>query len=154
MLHPSYNDLMESVNSAVEQGEEPVVSSRYSIVIATSKRARQIIQGDPAMAGGDPKKPLSLAVNEVYECKVNILPEGTDVEELKRIAVEEAIERVKKEKLEEEAAKAAKAEKTENAENTEESDESEESENGEADDAEDEDFDEESEDSEEQTDAE
>ena len=46
MLHPSYSDLMEVANSAVEDGEQPVVQSRYSIVMATSKRARQIISGD------------------------------------------------------------------------------------------------------------
>ena len=39
MLHPSYTDLMKVVNAEVEPGEEPVVSSRYSIVMATSKRA-------------------------------------------------------------------------------------------------------------------
>ena len=46
MLHPSYSDLMNVVNSNVEEGEEPVVNSRYSIVMATAKRARQIIAGD------------------------------------------------------------------------------------------------------------
>ena len=43
MLHPSYTDLMKVVNNEVEQGEAPVVNSRYSIVMATAKRARQII---------------------------------------------------------------------------------------------------------------
>ena len=46
MLHPSYTDLINAVNSEVEPGEQPVVQSRYSIVLATSKRARQIIGGD------------------------------------------------------------------------------------------------------------
>ena len=45
MLHPSYSDLMAVVNSDVEEGEQPVVNSRYSIVIATAKRARQLIAG-------------------------------------------------------------------------------------------------------------
>ena len=44
MLHPSYTDLMKVVNSEVEEGETPVVNSRYSIVLATAKRARQIIE--------------------------------------------------------------------------------------------------------------
>lgn len=79
MLHPSYYDLMEVVNSSVEQGEEPVVSSRYSIVIATAKRARQIIDGDEAMVEGNEKKPLSLAVDEINQGKVKILPEGSKV---------------------------------------------------------------------------
>ena len=41
MLHPSYTDLMSVVNAEVEPGEQPVVNSRYSIVLATAKRARQ-----------------------------------------------------------------------------------------------------------------
>ncbi len=80
MLHPSYYDLMEVVNSSVEQGEEPVVSSRYSIVIATAKRARQIIDGDKALVAGDSKKPLSLAVEEINQAKVKIL-HGDEIEE-------------------------------------------------------------------------
>ena len=40
MLHPSYTDLINVVNKEVEEGDEPVVNSRYSIVIATAKRAR------------------------------------------------------------------------------------------------------------------
>ena len=45
MIHPSYVELMKVVNYGVEIGEEPVVNSRYSIVLATAKRARQIIAG-------------------------------------------------------------------------------------------------------------
>ena len=71
MLHPSYTDLIEAVNSDVEPGEQPVVQSRYSIVIAASKRARQRIAGDkPLVAGAAGKKPLSTAVQELYEQKV------------------------------------------------------------------------------------
>ena len=80
MLHPSYTDLINAVNSgAAESGEEPVVQSRYSIVIATAKRARQIIAGDePMIAKAYNKKPLSIAVEELYEQKVKILPEDED----------------------------------------------------------------------------
>ncbi|MFR2987006.1 MAG: DNA-directed RNA polymerase subunit omega [Clostridium sp.] len=46
MLHPSYTDLINVVNSDIEPGEQPVVQSRYSIVIAASKRARQLIAGE------------------------------------------------------------------------------------------------------------
>lgn len=81
MLHPSYYDLMEVVNSSSAQGEEPVVSSRYSIVIATSKRARQIIDGDEALVPGNYKKPLSLAVDEIYRGKVKIIPEGAEIDD-------------------------------------------------------------------------
>lgn len=66
MLHPSYTDLMKVVNSEVEEGEAPVVNSRYSIVMATSKRARQLIDGAPTpFENADEKKPLSVAVEEV-----------------------------------------------------------------------------------------
>ena len=75
MLHPSYTDLMETINSETE-GDTPVVNSRYSIVLATAKRARQLIAGDDAMvAGAAGKKPLSIAIDELYQQKVKILPE-------------------------------------------------------------------------------
>ena len=50
MLHPSYTDLMKVVNKDVEEGETKVVNSRYSIVMATAKRARQIIGGEEPFA--------------------------------------------------------------------------------------------------------
>ena len=43
MLHPSYSDLINVVNSEVEPGEQPIIQSRYSIVIAAAKRARQLL---------------------------------------------------------------------------------------------------------------
>ncbi|MED9904264.1 MAG: DNA-directed RNA polymerase subunit omega [Lachnospiraceae bacterium] len=73
MLHPSYTDLMKVVNADVEPGEEPVVSSRYSIVMATSKRARQIIAGDEPLVDGTGKKPLSIAVEELNDGKIKII---------------------------------------------------------------------------------
>ena len=75
MLRPSYADLMEVVNSEVEQGEENVVSSRYSIVLATAKRARQLIKGgdNKPMVEASCPKPLSIAIEELYKSKVKIL---------------------------------------------------------------------------------
>ncbi len=73
MLHPSYSDLMKVVNSEVEQGEAPVVNSRYSIVMATSKRAREIIDGDEPMVKGEGKKALSVAVEELNSAKLKIV---------------------------------------------------------------------------------
>lgn len=74
MIHPSYVDLMNVVNKGVEEGEEPVISSRYSIVMATAKRARQLVAGDEVMINADPKdKPLSTAVKELYADKLSIL---------------------------------------------------------------------------------
>lgn len=75
MLHPSYSDLMKVVNSDVEQGEAPVVSSRYSIVMAASKRARQIIAGEEPLVDTKEVKPLSIAVEELNQGAVKILTE-------------------------------------------------------------------------------
>ena len=75
MLHPSYADLMKVVNSEVEEGEAPVVNSRYSIVMAASKRARQIIAGEDAYVEEDGKKPLSDAVDELNNSMVKTLNE-------------------------------------------------------------------------------
>ena len=81
MLHPSYADLINVVNSGVEEGEDPVVNSRYSIVMATSKRARQIIAGDDELVEGRGGKPLSVAVEELNQGKVKIMSEEEEIEE-------------------------------------------------------------------------
>ena len=74
MIHPSYSELMKVINSDAEIDDtSPVVTSRYSIVLATSKRARQIIGGDKPFVDGRGKKPLSVAVEELYKGKVKIL---------------------------------------------------------------------------------
>jgi len=83
MLHPSYTDLMRVVNSEVEPGEQPVVNSRYSIVIATSRRARQIIDGAEPLVQVPFPKPLSIAVEEVYRSKVKIIGDDEETEALK-----------------------------------------------------------------------
>ena len=82
MLHPSYTDLMNIVNGDVEEGEEPVeegetkvVNSRYSIVMATAKRARQIIGGEEPLVEIKQDKPLSIAIEELVEGKIKIMPE-------------------------------------------------------------------------------
>ena len=83
MLHPSYNELIEAVNKNTdESGEEPIINSRYSIVIAAAKRARQIIGGEEPMIETPSGKPLSSAVEELYEGKVNIIGEE-DIDEEK-----------------------------------------------------------------------
>jgi len=66
---------MKIVNSEVEQGEAPVVSSRYSIVMATSKRARQLIAGEDTLVECGKEKPLSIAVEELNQGKIKIISE-------------------------------------------------------------------------------
>ena len=81
MLHPSYTDLMKVVNSEVEEGDTKVVNSRYSIVMATAKRARQLIAGDlPLVPAKDGEKPLSIAVDELNQGKLKILAENAEEE--------------------------------------------------------------------------
>ena len=75
MLHPSYSDLMKVVNSGVKEGEDAIVNSRYSIVLATAKRARQIIAGETPLVEADGKKPLSVAIQELENGKIKILSE-------------------------------------------------------------------------------
>lgn len=82
MIHPSYVELMKVVNNNVEIGEEPVVNSRYSIVIAAAKRARQIIDGaEPLIAHTKCNKPLSIAVEELYTGAVRIVSDDEDLNE-------------------------------------------------------------------------
>ena len=81
MIHPSYTELMEAINEGAEMEDEPLVTSRYSVVLATSKRARQLIAGKDVMVPSYGKKPLSTAVEEIYKGKVHILPEDAELEE-------------------------------------------------------------------------
>ena len=72
MLHPSYSDLIQVANSEVEPGEANVVNSRYSIVMAIAKRARQIIDGDEPLVYASVDKPLSIAVEELNKGEIKI----------------------------------------------------------------------------------
>ncbi len=81
MLHPSYNDLMNVANSDVEPGEHPVVNSRYSIVLATAKRARQLIDGSVPLVDGKYPKPLSVAIEELSTSAIKINSEEDETEE-------------------------------------------------------------------------
>lgn len=81
MLHPNYTDLIKAVNKDVEPGEQPVVQSRYSIVIATAKRARQLIAGEEATVPSYGKKPLSVAIEELYRGKVKIVSKAKEDQE-------------------------------------------------------------------------
>ena len=65
---------MKVVNDGVEIGEEPVVNSRYSIVLAAAKRARQLIDGaEPKVSSSKCPKPLSIAVEEIWKGEVKIV---------------------------------------------------------------------------------
>lgn len=58
MLYPSTKELLQKVDS------------RYTLVLAAAKRARQIIDGDKITVNATSKKPVSIATQEIYEDKV------------------------------------------------------------------------------------
>ena len=68
MLHPSYAELIQALNSDVVEGEPPVVNSRYSVVLATAKRARQLAMQEDAITD----KHVSCAIKEISEGLVKI----------------------------------------------------------------------------------
>lgn len=104
MIHPSYVDLMQVVNKGVEEGETPVINSRYSIVMATAKRARQIVDGDePLIDVPEGEKPLSIAVEELNQEKIRILSENEPDEDDESEIFEEDSEEDEETASEEEA---------------------------------------------------
>jgi len=78
MLRPSYGELMDILNNKNEDLDNKI-TSRYTIVIAASKRARQIVNGAPCDdAGVATDKAVSIAVNEIGKGKIQVLPNGSD----------------------------------------------------------------------------
>ena len=111
MIHPSYVELMKVVNEGTDVVEEPVVNSRYSIVCATAKRARQIIDGkEPLIDYHEKDKPLSIAVKELYEGELRIL---NDDEAAEMAEQEKKVKEIIKQRREEAEALAKAQEKEE-----------------------------------------
>ena len=75
MLHPSYSELMDIFNDDQDSGNK--ISSRYTIVIAAARRARQLIDGASPAVGMQPSdKAVSLAVSEMRQGKIKIRHAG------------------------------------------------------------------------------
>ncbi len=66
MINPSIVDLVK------------IAGDRYSVVVITSKRARQIIDGADTYVKTESNKPLTIAINEVQDevVKYEQLKEG------------------------------------------------------------------------------
>ena len=60
MVKPAVTDLLK------------VINNRFELVVATSKRARQIAAGSPKLTKVDEESAVTLAVNEIAEGKVTI----------------------------------------------------------------------------------
>ncbi len=59
MLNPSINDLSNKGDS------------RYTLVMLTAKRARQIVDGAKPLIETTSKKPVSIAIEEMVEGKIS-----------------------------------------------------------------------------------
>ena len=95
MLDPSYSELIQAINNNAEEDDNTMMlNSRYSLVLATSKRARQLIAGaEPLVPNAADKKPLSVAIDELYKGDVIIVAAESD-EETTAPATEETSETV------------------------------------------------------------
>ena len=102
MLHPSYTELMTYINR-----DEEVIKSRYSIVMGSAKRARQMVDNGYMEQEDHSRKPLSIAVEELDNGRIRIL----SAEENARLLAEHETEAA-----EEAAEEAAPAEETEQTE--------------------------------------
>ena len=64
IVKPTVNDLLNHAEN------------RFALVIATSRRARQIAKGDKALTKVDEESPVTIAANEINEGKIKILNEN------------------------------------------------------------------------------
>lgn len=69
MVKPTVKDLLNHAEN------------RFALVIATSRRARQIANGDKKLTNVDEESPVTLAANEINEGKVEIIKANEEYEE-------------------------------------------------------------------------
>ena len=70
MLRPSYSELMDSIRRG--DGLDARVPSRYTVVLAAAKRARQITDGANPLTYAPTDRAVSIAVKEMNEGKLRI----------------------------------------------------------------------------------
>jgi DNA-directed RNA polymerase subunit omega len=58
MIYPTLASLLEKVDS------------KYTLVVAVSKRARQLVDGQPRLTKVDSNKPVTIAINEINDNKI------------------------------------------------------------------------------------
>jgi DNA-directed RNA polymerase subunit omega len=69
MIYPTLKELLEKVES------------KYTLVVAVSKRARQIVEGQPKLTKTTSNKPVTIAINEIAEGKLTYVRNSDIVEE-------------------------------------------------------------------------
>jgi DNA-directed RNA polymerase subunit omega len=58
MIYPTLSSLLEKVDS------------KYTLVVAVAKRARQLVDGQPRLTKVDSNKPVTIAINEINDRKI------------------------------------------------------------------------------------
>lgn len=90
MLRPSYSELMQVLNNDPDLDNK--ITSRYAVVIAASKRARQLINGAEAQAVADTSKAVSIAVMEMSGGLIKIIPDAGETEDEMSMGAKESLE--------------------------------------------------------------
>ena len=79
MLTPSYSELMDVIKASDKL--DPRVASRYTVVLAAAKRARQLTEGAEPLTYAPTDRAVSIAVKEMNEGKLRIKVQEELVEE-------------------------------------------------------------------------
>ena len=69
MIHPSINEIMKAKN----------IDSKYTLVVATAKRAREINQSHITFTECKSDKAVTVALHEIFENKINFKNTGSEV---------------------------------------------------------------------------
>ena len=67
MIYPPITELVKKTGS------------RYALVIETAKRTRQLVEGAQKLSDVDTSKDVTVAVNEIFEDKIEIVKRSADV---------------------------------------------------------------------------
>lgn len=79
MIYPTLKELLEKVES------------KYTLVVAVSKRARQIVDGQPKLTKTVSNKSVTIAINEIAEGKITYVKNSDIVHEhVEELVVEPA----------------------------------------------------------------
>jgi len=70
MLIPSYSELMDVIKTGEKMDSR--VTSRYTVVLAAAKRARQLTDGANPLTYAPTDRAVSIAVKEMHEGKLRI----------------------------------------------------------------------------------
>ena len=90
MLHPSYGELIDKINQVNEENGDPKINSRYTLIMAISRRARDLVDGAPKMVEDKYHgRVLSISVAEADAGKMGVVIASPDEDENKDVPVDE-----------------------------------------------------------------